>query len=139
FAEKGERCGGLWHSGLGRFYSMPSRSRGKLACAVRQGGHTSASSRPKRRDPYAAAYREGTAYGSLLSRGREAFMNLSRQDLEKIADVTLEHYNRNAENFWEGTRDHDVSQNIEALLQHIEGEPPFTVLDFGCGPGRDLK
>ncbi|HEY2134508.1 MAG TPA: class I SAM-dependent methyltransferase, partial [Xanthobacteraceae bacterium] len=33
----------------------------------------------------------------------------------------------------------DVSQNIAALLQHIEGEPPFTILDFGCGPGRDLK
>ena len=24
-------------------------------------------------------------------------------------------------------------------MQHIEGEPPFTILDFGCGPGRDLK
>jgi SAM-dependent methyltransferase len=36
-------------------------------------------------------------------------------------------------------RDHNVSQNIAALLQCIEGEPPFTILDFGCGPGRDLK
>jgi SAM-dependent methyltransferase len=26
-----------------------------------------------------------------------------------------------------------------ALLQYIYGEPPFTILDFGCGPGRDLK
>jgi cyclopropane fatty-acyl-phospholipid synthase-like methyltransferase len=40
---------------------------------------------------------------------------------------------------WEGTRDHNVSQNIEALLQYIEGKPPFTILDFGCGPGGDLK
>ena len=24
-------------------------------------------------------------------------------------------------------------------MQWIEGEPPFTILDFGCGPGRDLK
>jgi SAM-dependent methyltransferase len=24
-------------------------------------------------------------------------------------------------------------------LQHIRAEPPFTILDFGCGPGRDLK
>jgi SAM-dependent methyltransferase len=24
-------------------------------------------------------------------------------------------------------------------LLHIEGKPPFTILDFGCGPGRDLK
>ena len=38
-----------------------------------------------------------------------------------------------------GTRGHDVSQNIAALLQYIEGDPPFTLLDLGCGPGRDLK
>ena len=66
-------------------------------------------------------------------------MKLTPQDLEKIAGLTLEHYNRNAEDFHEGTLDHDVSQNIAALLQYIEGEPPFTILDFGCGPGRDLK
>ncbi|SMF97684.1 Methyltransferase domain-containing protein [Methylomagnum ishizawai] len=59
--------------------------------------------------------------------------------LEQIATTTLGHYDRNAEAFFEGTRDHDVSQNIAALLRHIRGGPPFTVLDFGCGPGRDLK
>jgi len=61
------------------------------------------------------------------------------QGLEKIAGLTLEHYNQRAEDFWQGTRDHDVSQNIDALLRYIEGEPPFAILDFGCGPGRDLK
>src|SRR5258708_27623639 len=66
-------------------------------------------------------------------------MKLYQQDLEKIADLTLEHYNRRADEFWEGTRDHDVSQNIAALLRFIESEPPFMILDFGCGPGRDLK
>jgi len=66
-------------------------------------------------------------------------MKLQPQDLEKIATLTLEHYNQRAEDFRDGTRDHDVSQNIAALLRHIEGEPPFTILDFGCGPGRDLK
>ena len=64
---------------------------------------------------------------------------LDRHELRKIADHTLEHYNRRAEAFWEGTRDHDVRQNIDALLNAIDGEPPFAVLDFGCGPGRDLK
>jgi SAM-dependent methyltransferase len=66
-------------------------------------------------------------------------MKLNPQDLKEIADLTLDGYNQRAEDFWEGTRDHDVSQNIAALLQHIEGKPPFTILDFGCGPGRDLK
>ena len=66
-------------------------------------------------------------------------MKLNSQDLEKIADLTLDCYNQNAEDFWEGTRYHNVSQNIAAMLQYIEGERPFTILDFGCGPGRDLK
>ena len=29
-------------------------------------------------------------------------------------------------------------QNIDAMLSHITGAAPFTILDFGCGPGRDL-
>ncbi len=64
---------------------------------------------------------------------------LNPEDLRKISDLTLEYYNRDAKEFWEDTRDHDVSQNIASLLRYIEGEPPFTILDFGCGPGRDLK
>ncbi len=61
------------------------------------------------------------------------------QDLEQLAERTLEHYRGRAEQFREGTRDHDVSQNIAALLKHIVGPPPFTILDFGCGPGRDVQ
>jgi SAM-dependent methyltransferase len=64
---------------------------------------------------------------------------MNTDNLEDISSITLEHYDRNAAAFFEGTRDHDVSQNIAALLAHIQGEPPFTLLDFGCGPGRDLK
>lgn len=60
-------------------------------------------------------------------------------DLDQISALTLEHYNQRAEAFREGTRDHDVRQNIDALLRHIAGAAPFTILDFGCGPGRDLK
>jgi SAM-dependent methyltransferase len=52
---------------------------------------------------------------------------------------TLAHYNQNAEDFFASTRDHDVRQNMDALLQHITAPAPFTILDFGCGPGRDLK
>jgi hypothetical protein len=46
-------------------------------------------------------------------------MKLSPQELGRIANFTVKHYNQHAEEFREGTRDHDVSQNIEALLQHI--------------------
>lgn len=66
-------------------------------------------------------------------------VKLSPQDLETISRVTLDHYNQRAEDFWRGTKGHDVRQNIEALLKYIEGAPPFAILDFGCGPGRDLK
>jgi len=65
-------------------------------------------------------------------------MPLRPKQLEQLAERTLEHYRRRAEQFREGTRDHDVSQNIDALLKHILGPSPFTILDFGCGPGRDL-
>lgn len=61
------------------------------------------------------------------------------QALRRIAGATLEDYERRAADFWRGTRDHDVSQNIDAFLRHLEGRPPFTLLDLGCGPGRDLK
>ncbi len=60
-------------------------------------------------------------------------------DINDITQRTLAHYDRNAEQFFAGTVDHDVSQNIGALLDAIEGAAPFTILDLGCGPGRDLK
>jgi SAM-dependent methyltransferase len=66
-------------------------------------------------------------------------MPLTPEELEHVATATLAHYDEHAEAFWEGTRDHDVGQNIEALLRHLRGTPPFTLLDLGCGPGRDLK
>lgn len=66
-------------------------------------------------------------------------MKLDAHELEAVASRTLQHYNKRAENFREGTQGHDVSQNIAALLQYIEGKPPLAILDFGCGPGRDIK
>ncbi|NQD93427.1 class I SAM-dependent methyltransferase [Pseudomonas sp. CrR25] len=66
-------------------------------------------------------------------------MMLSPDDLAQISALTLAHYQTSAEAFREGTRDHDVSQNIAALLRHIQGAAPYRILDFGCGPGRDLR
>jgi SAM-dependent methyltransferase len=64
---------------------------------------------------------------------------MSPEELKRIATQTLAHYESNSEAFWQGTKDHDVSQNIAALLRYIEVPAPFELLDFGCGPGRDLK
>lgn len=52
---------------------------------------------------------------------------------------TISHYDKNAVSFWAGTKDHDVSQNRDALIQAM-GEPLSGqhVLDLGCGPGRDI-
>lgn len=63
---------------------------------------------------------------------------LQPSQLAEITSTTLEHYNLRAEGFWEGTRDHDVTQNRAAMLRHVEREGPLRILDFGCGPGRDL-
>ena len=65
-------------------------------------------------------------------------MKLQPQDLRQISATTLGHYEHVAEAFREGTRDHDVSQNIDALLRHLPAGP-LQILDFGCGPGRDLR
>ena len=59
-------------------------------------------------------------------------------DLHGITARTLAHYNDRADAFRAATETHDVTQNIAALLRHINAAPPYTILDFGCGPGRDL-
>ncbi len=65
-------------------------------------------------------------------------MKWAPDQLEQISSATLDHYERAAEDFWQGTQHHDVSQNHAAFLAHIDAPPPFSLLDFGCGPGRDL-
>ena len=65
-------------------------------------------------------------------------MELSKVELDEIVQETVGHYDRNAQDFWEGTKDHDVRQNTDTLLSYIRANPPYHILDFGCGPGRDL-
>lgn len=64
----------------------------------------------------------------------------TRHDLNHITGPTISHYNERAQDFFAATKDHDVSQNREALIKAMinNHSPPFRVLDFGCGPGRDL-
>jgi SAM-dependent methyltransferase len=75
----------------------------------------------------------------LIPPGRRAILEaMTGHPIDPTAP-TLAYYDGHADSFWQGTRTHDVGQNIRTLLDHLEGEPPFTILDFGCGPGRDLK
>jgi hypothetical protein len=55
-------------------------------------------------------------------------MKLNPSELKQIVEFTPAQYERGADDFWEGTRDHNVGQNIAALLQYIYGEPPFSDL-----------
>ena len=64
--------------------------------------------------------------------------NNSAVDLVEIERLNIAHYDENAESFRIGTKDHDVSQNIAALLDALPKEETLDILDFGCGPGRDM-
>ena len=63
---------------------------------------------------------------------------MSNPEQDALVARTIDHYSASAEAFWEGTKDHDVEQNRAALLDELEGDGPFAILDVGCGPGRDL-
>jgi len=68
----------------------------------------------------------------------ETGKQFSDVELRSITRRTLQHYEENASSFCVGTKSHDVSQNIRSLLDHISAPAPNRILDFGCGPGRDL-
>jgi SAM-dependent methyltransferase len=64
---------------------------------------------------------------------------LEPEQIAHITATTIGHYDARAEAFWEGTRDHDVQQNRDSLLRYLPSRAPLRILDFGCGPGRDLS
>ncbi len=65
-------------------------------------------------------------------------MKPGNKELDAIESLTLGHYNQNAAAFWNGTKDHDVTQNYEAFLTPFPENKKLDILDFGCGPGRDV-
>ena len=65
--------------------------------------------------------------------------NWNSDELNRIEATTLEYYDANAKSYWQGTKDHDVTQNIESFLAACAPEKSLDILDFGCGPGRDIK
>lgn len=52
-------------------------------------------------------------------------------------DTTLQYYNQNAQSFVEGTIHADLTDTQNRFLSRLE--PGATILDFGCGSGRDTK
>lgn len=56
----------------------------------------------------------------------------------ELTAITIAYYDEAAESYRAGTWDHDVSQNRAALLDALAGSSPLSILDLGCGPGRDL-
>ena len=46
----------------------------------------------------------------------EHIRRLDARDLRQVSQVTIMHYERSARAYWEGTQNHDVSQNYAALL-----------------------
>jgi SAM-dependent methyltransferase len=64
---------------------------------------------------------------------------LPETPVAEIERITLGHYDENAVSFWHGTKDHDVSQNYQKLLSQFSPAQQLDILDFGCGPGRDLS
>ncbi|MGE5658951.1 MAG: class I SAM-dependent methyltransferase [Actinomycetota bacterium] len=57
--------------------------------------------------------------------------------MEQHEQVTIAEYQVTATDFREGTWNHDVSQNRQALVAAMP-RYPGKILDIGCGPGRDL-
>jgi SAM-dependent methyltransferase len=67
-------------------------------------------------------------------------MSLTKDELANIVNRTLDDYDGRADSFKAGTWDHDVAQNYDALLRALDESvrSHARILDFGCGPGRDL-
>jgi SAM-dependent methyltransferase len=117
-----------------RSRAVVASDRGRVRRLDRERSH----SRMRRLDFRDEALRRGWMEASRDASRRYA-RSVARREPVTVSSRTLAHYEAHAVDFWEGTKDHDVSQNYDALLGAIEGTPPFCLLDFGCGPGRDLK
>ena len=82
------------------------------------------------------------ASASALQRPRSARrLDMSAMAAFQKSAATIADYDAIAAAFDAGNKDHDVSQNIDALLVPLERAQPgakLTVVDLGCAGGRDL-
>src|SRR5260370_26240015 len=87
-------------------------------------------------EPHAAGAQHLRLPARSMKRTRRLY---NAEEVRRLGETTIAYYDRFARAFWDGTRHHDVSQNYAAFLNAIEGDPPYSILDLGCGPGRDLS
>src|SRR5882672_761653 len=112
--------------------TRPASTSGSILCGIFKGAFCAGWARGdndgllRHGPPCGRAQSTANRRKSLASRARRVQesagitispMTLKQQDLEDLSRRTLDHYDRGAEGFWKGTRDHDVSQNIAALLR----------------------
>src|ERR1700731_17227 len=59
------------------------------------------------------------------------------EQLRRISEVTIAHYDRLAKAYWDGTRDHDVTQNYAARSWiRLRAIPPTPFLIWVVGPAE---
>src|ERR1700730_3772498 len=59
------------------------------------------------------------------------------EQLRRISEVTIAHYDRLAKAYWDGTRDHDVTQNYAARSwMRLRAIPPPPFLIWVVGPAE---
>lgn len=66
-------------------------------------------------------------------------VSLTAPEMEIAMRSTMERYGLTAQDYFEASLEHDVSQNYDAFLSSIDANPPYDILDLGCGSGRDLR
>lgn len=64
-------------------------------------------------------------------------METNKTKEREYVDITLNYYNDNAEAFCSGTQNAAFSEHQDIFLKCLP--PKASILDFGCGSGRDSK
>lgn len=54
-----------------------------------------------------------------------------------MTNKTKQYYSKNAISYFEKTSKVDMKENCDMFLWYLENNS--TILDFGCGSGRDIK
>ena len=86
----------------------------------------------------AAAIVSATAHRPLPAT-RHRSISMATDDLRAASEATIADYAARAEAYALGSLDHDVSQNIDALLKPLKDvQGPLDILDLCCAGGRDL-